>query len=65
MLDDSQLRLYAHDDKHLLDSVIFASRDNPVLDVMVNGYWVIRDQKHALEQDSANNFAELLTKLSA
>ena len=65
VLDDSQLRLYAHDDKHLLDSVIFASRENPVLDVMVNGYWVIRDQKHALEQDSANNFAELLTKLSA
>jgi len=65
VLDDSQLRLYAHDDSHLLDSVIFASRFNPVLDVMVNGHWTILGGQHALEQISADNFAELLTKLSA
>jgi formimidoylglutamate deiminase len=64
VLDDSQLRLYAHDDKHLLDSVIFASRENPVLDVMVNGHWTIRDKKHALEQACADDFAELLARLS-
>ena len=65
VLDDSQLRLFAHDDAHLLDSVIFASQKNLVHDVMVFGAWVIRDAKHVLEQDSADNFAELLAKLSA
>jgi len=65
VLDDSQLRLYAHSDNHLLDSVIFANRENPVLDVMVNGDWVIRDGEHALAQASAANFAELLARVSA
>jgi formimidoylglutamate deiminase len=64
VLDDSQLRLFAHDDLHLLDSVIFASQQNPVLDVMVNGHWVIRGSEHALEQASADNFANLLARLS-
>ncbi|SEL49473.1 formimidoylglutamate deiminase [Colwellia chukchiensis] len=65
VLDDSQLRLYAHSDDHLLDSMIFASRENPVLDVMVNGNWVIRDGEHSLTKSSAASFAELLAKLSA
>ena len=46
VLDDSLLRLFAHDDKHLLDSIIFASQRNPILDVMVNGQWIIRDTEH-------------------
>jgi formimidoylglutamate deiminase len=65
VLDDSQLRLFAHDDKHLLDSIIFASQRNPILDVMVNGQWVIRDTEHVLGQESADSFANLLAKLSA
>jgi formimidoylglutamate deiminase len=65
VLDDSQLRLFAHDDNHLLDSVIFASQRNLVLDVMVNGHWTIRDGKHRLEQANADKFAELLARLSA
>ena len=64
VLDDSQLRLYAYDDRHLLDSMIFANRENPVLDVMVNGHWTIRDKKHALEQVSADEFANVLAKIS-
>ena len=65
VLDDSLLRLFAHDDKHLLDSIIFASQRNPILDVMVNGQWVIRDTEHVLGQESADSFANLLAKLSA
>jgi formimidoylglutamate deiminase len=65
VLDDSQLRLFAHDDINLLDSVIFASQRNPVLDVMVNGHWVIRGSEHILEQASADDFAKLLVRLSA
>tara|TARA_R110000737_G_scaffold157625_1_gene186033 strand:+ start:9821 stop:11185 length:1365 start_codon:yes stop_codon:yes gene_type:complete len=65
VLDDSQLRLYAHDDSHVLDSFIFASRVNSVLDVMVNGDWAIRDGQHALDKTSGDNFAELLAQLCA
>ncbi len=65
VLDDKQLRLFAHDDDHLLDSVIFASQQNLIQDVMVFGRWAIQDGKHALEQVSADDFAELLAKLSA
>ena len=65
VLDDSQLRLFAHDDDHLLDSVIFASQKNLVDDVMVHGEWAIREGKHALEQGSADKFAQLLSRLSA
>lgn len=65
VLNDSQLRLFAHDDEHLLDSVIFASQQNPVKDVMVNGQWTIRDGMHSLEQASAEKFAQLLSRLSA
>lgn len=64
VLDDQLLRLYAHDEKYLLDSMVFASRTNPVLDVMVNGHWVIRDKSHILEADIAENFASLLAVLS-
>ena len=65
VLDDSQLRLFAHDDEHLLDSVIFASQQNLVKHVMVYGEWVVRDTKHELEQNSADKFALLLARLSA
>lgn len=65
VLDDSLLRLFAHDDKHLLDSIIFASQRNPILDVMVNGQWVIRETEHVLGQESAERFAKVLAKLSA
>ena len=64
VLDDSQLCLYAHDDKHLLDSIIFASRQNLVLDVMVNSHWVIRDGQHTLEKKAADDFAQLLAKFT-
>jgi formimidoylglutamate deiminase len=64
VLDDSQLCLYAHDDMHLLDSVIFASRQNLVLDVMVNGHWVIRGGQHTLEEKVAGDFAQLLARLA-
>lgn len=64
VLDDQLLRLYAHDEKYLLDSMIFASRTNPVLDVMVNGQWVVRDKSHILEGDIGEKFASLLSVLS-
>lgn len=60
VLNVNQTKLYANDDKYVLDSMIFASQQNPVKDVMVNGTWVIRDGKHAQEQACADAFAKLL-----
>ena len=65
VLDHNQTQLFASSKQHLLDSVIFASQQNLVADVMVNGQWVIRNKQHAEQQESAENFAKLLTKLSA
>jgi formimidoylglutamate deiminase len=64
VLDEKQTRLFANNNDHLLDSIIFASQQNVVKDVMVNGDWVVQNNKHAKEQSSANNFAKLLAKLS-
>ncbi len=65
VLDSKQTRLFAHSDQHLLDSVIFASQQNLIEDVMVNGKWVVRNKQHSLQQESAEQFSELLAKLSA
>lgn len=65
VLNEKQTGLYANNLQHLLDSVIFASRENTIQDVMVNGQWVIKNGKHKLEESSAENFTNLLAKLSA
>lgn len=65
VLDDSQMRLFAHEQQHLLDSLIFASQKNPIRDVMVYGQWQIKAGEHQLAETSANNFAALLSRLSA
>ncbi|GAA0811457.1 formimidoylglutamate deiminase [Colwellia asteriadis] len=64
VLDGRKTQLFAHDNKHLLDSVIFASQQSPVCDVMVNGRWVIRDTSHKQELESADDFSQLLARLS-
>ncbi|PCH95748.1 MAG: formimidoylglutamate deiminase [Gammaproteobacteria bacterium] len=65
VLDEQQTCLFANNNQHLLDSVIFASQKNLIKDVMVNGAWVVQKGQHAHQQNSADNFAILLKKLSA
>jgi len=65
VLDSNKTKLFANAHQHLLDSVIFASQQNPVADVMVNGIWQIRDQQHTEQEQTSDNFAQLLKKLSA
>ena len=64
VLDGQKTRLFADSNQHLLDSVIFASQTNMVNDVMVNGDWVICNKEHLDEDESENNFASLLSRLS-
>jgi formimidoylglutamate deiminase len=65
VLDENQTRLFANNNDHLLDSMIFASQQNVVKDVMVNGDWIVQNNTHAQEQSSADDFAKLLAKLAA
>lgn len=64
VLDDSKMGLFAHDSQHLLDSLVFASQQNPIQDVMVNGTWVVTAQQHQLELQSELDFAALLARLT-
>ena len=64
VLNDSKMALFANDSQHLLDSVIFASQQNPIQDVMVNGEWVIKGQQHLAQQQSELDFAALLARLT-
>lgn len=65
VLDSDKTKLFANANQHLLDSMIFASQQNPISDVMVNGLWQIRNQQHAEQVLTSDNFAQLLRKLSA
>lgn len=65
VLDDSQLACFAHSDQHLLDSIVFATQKPVIKDVMVNGCWVVEHQKHLAEDDSHQEFTQLLQRLSA
>ncbi len=65
VLDQDKLNCFATGEKYSLDSLIFASQNNCIKDVMVNGQWVIEDHQHPLEQDIQNRFSDLLAKLSS
>ena len=65
VIDDKKTALFANKNEYLLDSIIFASQNNTITDVMVNGNWVVLNGEHKQEKVSADKFAQLLTKLSA
>ena len=76
VLDDAKLNLFAASDQYALDSLIFASQNNLVKDVMVNGQWVVENGQHISEQltlgetdlasnnSTAERFAQLLARLA-
>ncbi|WP_010222311.1 amidohydrolase family protein, partial [Pseudomonas donghuensis] len=47
----------------ILNRWLFAGGDRQVRDVMVNGQWVVRQGRHAQEEDSAREFAGVLRSL--
>jgi formimidoylglutamate deiminase len=65
VLDDQQTRLFANTNQHILDSVIFASQQNPVRDVMVNGSWVVKEGKHNQESEISACFVDIIKELSS
>jgi len=65
VLDKDKTKLFANANQQLLDSMIFASQQNPVSYVMVNGIWQIKAQQHVEQVQASDNFAKLLVRLSA
>ena len=65
VLDKDKTKLFANANQQLLDSMIFASQQNPVSYVMVNGVWQIKAQQHVEQVQASDNFAKLLVRLSA
>lgn len=64
VLNPDATRLFAHNEQHILDSLIFASQANPISDVMVNGHWVVVKGKHEDEEVIAEKFYQVLQSLS-
>lgn len=64
VLDNKLLGHYASDDEFILDSLLFASQQNMINDVMVNGKWVIQASKHVDENQASQSFTHLLTSLT-
>ncbi|WNC72477.1 formimidoylglutamate deiminase [Thalassotalea psychrophila] len=63
VLDESKTRLFANQNKFILDSMMFASQNNPITDVMVNGNWCVVGGEHAEQTSSADEFAQVLKDL--
>ena len=63
VLNSEQTKLFANAPEYLLDSMIFASQQNPVHDVMVNGVWHIRSGQHAQQQKASREFSKLLQRI--
>jgi len=64
VLKNNEMKLFAHNEQYFLDSLIFASQQNMISDVMVNGQWVVKEGQHALEQSVAIQFTDILEHLS-
>jgi formimidoylglutamate deiminase len=48
-----------------LDHLVFAGADAAIRHVMVAGRWVIKDRRHAAEDDTGPRFARLMQRLAA
>ena len=64
VISDKESRLFATGSRYVLDSMIFASQNNPISDVMVAGRWQIRNGQHKYQQDSELAFATLLATIA-
>ena len=64
VIDDSELALFANADANKMDSLVFASQQNMIKDVMVYGKWQVKNYCHPMENESKQAFSLLLKRLS-
>jgi formimidoylglutamate deiminase len=48
-----------------LDRLLFAGGDQAIRHVMVAGRWVVRDRRHAAEEQLSEEFARVMKDLSS
>ena len=63
VLDPAHASLAGGGAETLLDRVIFAGGDRAIRDVMVAGRWVIREGRHAAEEETCRRFSSLLSEI--
>jgi formimidoylglutamate deiminase len=49
----------------IIDVLVFSGQANPISHVMVAGQWVIKDGKHACEQEITSRYNALVSKIAA
>ncbi len=65
MLDPLAPSLYRREGDALIDSLVFASESSVVRDVMVGGRWVVREGRHAAEDQIASAFRRTIDRVKA
>ncbi|MCV4344338.1 formimidoylglutamate deiminase [Pseudomonas capsici] len=63
VLDGSDPYLATASGDAILNRWLFAGGDRQVRDVLVNGRWVVREGRHAAEEESSRAFAQVLKEL--
>ena len=63
VLDPERPNLYGRTGDLFLDALVFAGNDNPVTGVMVGGDWVVRESRHAREDEILVSYKSALTEL--
>jgi formimidoylglutamate deiminase len=63
VLDGNDPYLATATDDGILNRWLFAGGDRQIRDVLVSGQWVIRDGRHAGEEQSSRAFAAVLREL--
>lgn len=62
-LDHSAQGLIGVADNHILDAFIFKGQPNPVRHVMIAGEWVVKDYKHAHEDEITSAYSQVMADL--
>ncbi|EKG30083.1 Atz/Trz family protein [Pseudomonas avellanae BPIC 631] len=63
MLDGNDPYIATASGDAILNRWLFAGSDRQIRDVAVNGRWVIREGRHAAEEQSSRAFAQVLREL--
>jgi formimidoylglutamate deiminase len=63
VLDGNDPYLATANGDGILNRWLFAGGDRQVRDVLVNGQWVVRDGRHADEEESSRAFTQVLREL--
>ncbi len=65
VVDPDHPLLVGREDDRLLDAWIFSGNERTVRHVLVGGRWVVRDGRHALEEESAEAFRAVIARTGA